>query len=406
MRIALIILLSAVLVAIVIGFVRFLTGADTSISVPNIEGPKAQGGVYRSTDGGAGFTQFALSEGDVDLSKVDIVVLQEDPVLDGTWWLATLGAGLFVWEEESSETRNMESDAGSSGEEGSSDSENDEADEEKRREAWLPVWGQEEVLKGISVRAFARVADAGVLIALDSDNRGRVWKSEDAAASFRETYSAADEKVYVTALTVSPSNPSHVVAGLSDGLLIASHDGGETWASETIFDDAITSLTFAAASDNVLFGSLVKKGAIKSVDGGETWEELSRIRLQRDDPQRDAALSKFSGSRSVFGVILHPIDAAQLLLATAGGLLRSYDSGVHWELLPVPLRPEALPVRAAAYDPRNPTIIHTTAGDGLYTSFDGGANWRVTRFTISPALSRIAVSRQTSDLVLIGTTKK
>lgn len=399
MRIALIILLAGILVGIIIGFVGFFTGGEGSLDLPRAKGPASEGGVYRSTNGGATFEQFALAGGDVDLSKIDLTALFEDPEKSGTWWVATAGAGLFVWEEPDQDDTPEIIEA----------SEGDESEEDKEEQptvSWLPVWGQEDVLKSATIYSIARLTDGGILLARELDSRGRIWKSEDGGATFRETYSAAIDKVLVTSLAVSPVNSNIVLAGLSDGLLIKSGDGGETWSSVTEFGNAISLIVFARNSESTVFGVLVGKGLIRSLDGGSTFEELARIRLPRDDPAADQQLSKYQNSRSIFGIAIHPTDVNQMMAATAGGLLRTRDLGTHWEKLPVPLRPESLPLRAVAYDPKNSSILYTTAGDGLYSSDDDGASWRVTRFTIRPALTHLAISRLDGDLVLLGTTKK
>lgn len=394
MRIALIIFFSAIVVGVVIGFINFFTGGERGdFERPiTVKGPASDGGIYRSLNGGEDFEQFALAGGEVDISRVDISALFEDPEQNGLWWIATMGAGLFVWEEPSKAPLAVDEEA---------------VEEEPQTEPdWLPVWGQEEILRSSTIRGIARTQDGGLLLALDFDKRGRIWKSEDGGATFRETFSSANDKVLVTTLAVSPVNKLRVLAGLSDGLLIQSLDGGETWSSLTTFNDVIALLTFGRNSDTTVYGSLVAQGMIRSLDGGATFENLSKLRLTRDDPAFEQALSRYTGSRTILSIALHPTDPNQLLIATAGGLLRTRDQGTHWELLPVPLRPEALPVQSVAYDPQNPRTLYTTAGDGLYTSFDDGANWRITRFSIRPALSLLAVSRQDGEMVLLGTTDK
>lgn len=387
MRVALIIVLAAILIGITIGFINFFSGNEGG-GLPTISGPERDGGVYRSLDGGANFEQFAHASGETDLSRLDLTALFEDPENTGTWWIATAGAGLFVWDQDASA--------------------DELADEEGGTEspAWFPVWGQDDVLKTATVYGIARVANGGILLARELQGRGRIWKSEDGGATFRETYSAATEGIQISALAVSPVNSSVVLAGLSDGLLIRSEDGGETWSSLTTFGNPIQLLAFARNSDSIMFGVLEGRGLIRSTDGGAEFEEMSRIRLSRDDPAFDQQYSKYPNSRSIYGLAIHPTDTNQLMIATAGGLLRTRDLGQHWEQLPIPLRPESLPLRGVAYDPRNPGILQVTAGDGLYTSFDDGRNWRVTRFTINPALTHLAVSRRDSNLVLIGTTRR
>jgi photosystem II stability/assembly factor-like uncharacterized protein len=268
---------------------------------------------------------------------------------------------------------------------------------------WLPVWGQDDVLRQATIRSLERQGQNALLIALDADGRGRIWRSENLGASFHETYSAADESIRVTALAVAPTNPNRVLAGLSDGLVIGSNDGGETWSSVTTFATEVQYLAFAPSDAARVYGILATRGPVRSTDGGATFEELARIRVDRDEPGEGETLNRFTQGRTTLQIAVHPADPNHILLATGAGLLRSTDGGRRFVQLPVPIKPEALPVRAVTLHPNNAGIIYTTAGDGLYTSFDGGSNWRVTRFTISPDLRYVWASRSAADLVLIGT---
>src|SRR3989344_2218586 len=265
MRAALIILLSAILIAVVVGFVQFFRGGEADLpDAARRRGVATEGGIYRSEDGGSTFSQFIEAPEDIDLSRLDMTELFEDPALPGTWWVATAGAGLFVWDEPGSSPPPVV-------EPGAVE---ETAEENDPTIMWLPVWGQDNVLQQTTIRAIERQGQSALLISLDADKRGRIWRSENLGASFHETYSAANDGITITALAVAPTNPNRVLAGLSDGLVIGSGDGGETWSSLTTFEVEVQYLTFAQSDAARVYGLLATRGPIRSVDGGATFEEL------------------------------------------------------------------------------------------------------------------------------------
>ncbi|OHA50085.1 MAG: hypothetical protein A2682_03270 [Candidatus Terrybacteria bacterium RIFCSPHIGHO2_01_FULL_58_15] len=367
MRIAFLILLVALGIGLAVTFVRFLVGAVGDGDAGRSFGAGTDGGVYVSNDGGEVFAQHTQA-GDRDFSRFDILALVEDSQRLGRWWIATEGAGLYRSDDAAS--------------------------------TWTLVG---EGLERATVRSVALAGGSTLLVSVDSGDRGRVWKSFDDGATFRETYSAAREGVWVNTLAVPAQDATRVLAGLSDGLLVGSSDGGESWTKLTQFSAEVRAIRFAPSDPAVVYALTEGQGMVRSRDRGQTWEDLAQLFNVPDAGTEGKALSQFSRGRDVFAIAVHPYDAQQLLLATAAGLLRSSDGGTRFVELPVPLRPGALPVRAAAFLPTNPSVLYATAGDGLYTSFDGGVNFRVTRFSISPKLTIVASSAADARLLLIGT---
>lgn len=379
MRFALLIILITFALAIIFAVAqllfRFPQGGD--IGGRFSAGP--DGGVYRSTDGGVTFAQSSRVDEKIHFSRFDALDLQEDRFSPGQWWVATEGQGVF-------RSRNQ-------------------------GESWETVWGDGELLRQAVVRALAQASETTWLFALDADRRGRIWKTSDTGATFREVFSTAKDNVTVKTLAIPRQSPAVVFAGLSDGLLIGSTDGGESWTSLQQFSGAVNAITIAPSDPQTIFAIIERFGVLVSKNQGKTWAEPGSTPktdtiVRYDQPSLGAQrsnLSSFSGSRQIFSVAVHPQNAGSMLFASASGLLRSEDNGLNFVQLPVPLKPQALPLRAVAFDPAILSTIHVTAGDGFYTSFDNGQNWRVTRFTVAPKLSRIGISTIDRNIILIGT---
>lgn len=85
-----------------------------------------------------------------------------------------------------------------------------------------------------------------------------------------------DKDPYVIALTISPTDPNVVMAGIELGGVLRSQDGGLTWSKRprhALLD--CHSLTFHHRNGNWVYqgGAGLRSGAALSRDGGLTWEQ-------------------------------------------------------------------------------------------------------------------------------------
>jgi hypothetical protein len=85
-----------------------------------------------------------------------------------------------------------------------------------------------------------------------------------------------DWRAYVMALTVSPTNPNVIMAGIELGGVLRSEDGGQTWSKHcrgAILD--CHSLIFHINDGNWVYqgGAGLKSGAAFSRDAGQTWQQ-------------------------------------------------------------------------------------------------------------------------------------
>ncbi len=85
-----------------------------------------------------------------------------------------------------------------------------------------------------------------------------------------------DWQAYVIALTISPTEPNVIIAGIELGGVLRSQDGGQTWSKRprrALLD--CHSLTFHHRDGNWVYqgGAGLKSGAALSRDGGRSWEQ-------------------------------------------------------------------------------------------------------------------------------------
>jgi len=78
-------------------------------------------------------------------------------------------------------------------------------------------------------------------------------------------------------LAVDPADPDTVYAGLHEGGVRRTHDGGRTWIDCSLPEPAVFSLAVGRA-DGAVYAGTEPSALYRSDDGGETWRELSGLR--------------------------------------------------------------------------------------------------------------------------------
>jgi len=223
---------------------------------------------------------------------------------------------------------------------------------------------------------------------------------------------------YVCALATAPSDPFVVYAGLQDGGVYRSSNGGATWslASKGLGISIACSLAVDPVRPAAVW--LVAAGRLfKTEDGGATWRSVARpVASEPVDqvaiaPGRPATVyatsdgggvfktrdggatwTSLPGSPSGWYFTLLTVDPANpgTLYASSHGLYRSTDGGATWALLwdAADFDDAAL---AVAVDPRHPRRLYLSALSGFFRSADGGATWtpvpgpqQATSLAISP----------------------
>jgi photosystem II stability/assembly factor-like uncharacterized protein len=172
-------------------------------------------------------------------------------------------------------------------------------------------------------------------------------------------------------LAVDPRNPDTVYAGLREGGVRRTVDGGSTWVDCALPEPGVFSLAVSAA-DGAVYAGTEPSRLFRSDDRGESWRELDAL---LELPSRPTwSFPPRPWTSHVRWIAPSPHDADLLLVGIElGGLMRSDDGGESWD----DHRPGAQPdVHSLAWHPRVPARAYEAGGGGAAFSTDAGETWQ------------------------------
>lgn len=303
----------------------------------------ANGGVFRSTDGGRNWVAAGRPK-----TNSSIEWLEVDPGTPGSLWLGVDNPGKpALWRSR---------DQGAT---------------------WSVVTdnyrGQLATLHPVGYRiAFAPSRPADIWV----PSTNLHYRSRDGGKSWSD-FRVEGQDVY--AMAVDPQNPDIVYAGGHGGQesgaahLSRSDDGGKSWnpvgaglepAIHLLRVDPVKGATVYAAS---------RSGKLwKSVDRGATFAALPVPIGATDD---------------IYNLRFETGKSGELWLASEKGLLRSADGGASWQR--ADRDSGRYLIHAVAPDPANPRVLlAASSGGGVYRSADGGTSWATSSSGLTAAWVR------------------
>jgi photosystem II stability/assembly factor-like uncharacterized protein len=171
-------------------------------------------------------------------------------------------------------------------------------------------------------------------------------------------------------LAIDPADPDAAYAGLREGGVQATRDGGRTWADCNLPEPAVFSLAVSTA-DGAVYAGTEPSRLFRSDDRGATWQPLDAL---LDLPSRPTwSFPPRPWTSHVRWIAPSPHDPDMLLTGIElGGLMRSTDRGATWH----DHRPGAQrDVHSLAWHPAVAGQAYEAGGGGAARSRDGGESW-------------------------------
>jgi photosystem II stability/assembly factor-like uncharacterized protein len=172
-------------------------------------------------------------------------------------------------------------------------------------------------------------------------------------------------------LAVDPADPDTVYAGLREGGVRRTTDGGRSWVDCALPEPGVFSLAVSAAGGAVYAGTEPSR-LFRSDDGGGNWRELAGL---LELPSRPSwSFPPRPWTSHVRWISPSPLEADVILVGIElGGLMRSTDGGETWQ----DHRPGAQPdVHSLVWHPRAAGRAYEAGGGGAAWSEDAGESWQ------------------------------
>src|ERR671936_2683254 len=172
-------------------------------------------------------------------------------------------------------------------------------------------------------------------------------------------------------LAVDPADPDTVYAGLREGGVRRTTDGGRSWINCGLPEPGVFSLAVSTVGGAIYAGTEPSR-LFRSDDRGESWRELEGL---LDLPSRPTwSFPPRPWTSHVRWIAPSPHDANLVLVGIElGGLMRSVDGGETWQ----DHRPGAQrDVHSLAWHPRASGRAYEAGGGGSAWSEDAGDTWR------------------------------
>ena len=229
-----------------------------------------------------------------------------------------------------------------------------------------------------------------IYLGVHQNGTGQIVRSRDGGFTAEAVYTTATPDAAVYFVAADPANSSVLWAGTSEGLLVRSLDGGETWELIYEFDDAPH--TLLRSGNELLVGTTAGK-LFLSVNNGGTWQEV----LPR--------LPQGRSTGRIFDITQDPLAGSTLYLAADVGLLRSDTFGRTWYKVEITIPENDLPVRTVAVSPVARNVLFVAAGRNMYISDDSGGHWKVRHLAVRRLVNAIAPHPTNPAFILVGTHK-
>ena len=347
----------------VVGAALLLSGCTIKLPATPLTGGGAAS-VWRSADGGDTFDPKVKVEEKRTIASADILSLSIHPTNSNIIYIGTLSSGLF-------RTR----DGG---------------------EVWEPIVFPPTKNYGLAVDRTNgdRIYATGVY-----EDVGKVYRSDDAGANWKEVYTEPGKGTVITSLAIHPTMPNILYAGTSGGVVIKSLDGGETWRNAVAAKGPVTQIFFDRQTPDIVLLVVFEQGTMTSRDRGATWSD-NTSKFQTATPG-DTKVKP----QGILSVAEDPSFSGVFYGSAKNGLFRTSDYGQNWQSVDIIESSKNFPIRAIAVNPKNSNEISYASGQAFYKSNDGGVKWATSQLSTNRGVSVIAYDPENPGIIYLTVRK-
>ncbi len=231
-----------------------------------------------------------------------------------------------------------------------------------------------------------------------SAENGRIIKSSDGGATWRDIYTEPSKNNPVLSLAISQANSRVVLAGLNNGEVIRSTDEGTTWQIVRDFTNAVIDLEY---TENASAYALTQNmGLYTTSDQGSNWIPIA-INAQFGNTPGTSSQSNLQ-SNVYIDVAFDRRLRGVIFVASQQGLLRTVDGGATWNVMTLPVTNETLTVSSVAINPTNSNSIFAVVGSTLLKTSNGGISWETKKLPTQQNVRHILINPDEPNNIYLG----
>ena len=230
-----------------------------------------------------------------------------------------------------------------------------------------------------------------------SYDRGDSWRHLDLSEADLEIWSFA----------FHPGDPDVIYVGAAPARIFRSRDAGTTWDNLPIvidpaavcdlgFPTRIIAMTVNPSEPSEMYAGMEVGGMIRSFDGGDSWESINAGMIGDEDRV------------DIHGVAMSPLEPQTPYMITRLGPWRGHDKGDRWEFIDLKPFSPITHTRDFKLDPHKPGTFYAGVGASVYgedgallRSTDTGKTWERVDKGVKPNSTVRCVSLSSSQPAMI-----
>jgi len=228
-----------------------------------------------------------------------------------------------------------------------------------------------------------------------------VYKTTNCSREWKQVFFETRSGQYITALTTSKTN-NVLYAGISDGAVLKSLDGGISWNVMRRFSSSIRNIFVQNSFNaNVVYAVTKDHGVYRSADGGLAWEDMMTLPVYeaKNYEGEFTIFEKLENSRATIAANQDKSISDGIIYANRIGIFRLVD-GQRWEQLKL-LTPQGKnTILSIEVNPLNSDEIFYGTAVAVFHSIDNGANWEVRPLPTSYSAKFLSFSPDNKALYL------
>lgn len=209
------------------------------------------------------------------------------------------------------------------------------------------------------------------------NGRAKIFKRLMDGQEWKEIYTEPADGTTISTIAINKVNPQILYAGTSEGVIIKTADGGQTWVNLKINADLkgpIVSIGFDAANDSHVLFAVFQVGVLETKNAGASIENITE------------KIDTVGRTNSIYTLTVDPYLGGVAYVGTGNGIFRR-GGGDEWKSMNLIESSKAWPVRAIAINPKNSKEIMYSSAKAIYKSIDTGGKWATFQLDTSKEIS-------------------